>query len=72
MHAFQSDLSTNIKTNFEQMKGNSDATGMANSSGTSSRSVTDNSKLLADAALEERINRLEKYLGVASTNVAKQ
>ena len=70
MNAFQSDLSTNIKTNFEQMKFNSDATGMAESSGTSSRSMTDTSRLLVDAALEERINRLEKYLGVPSTNVA--
>ena len=50
LNAFQSDLSTNIKTNFEQMKFNSDATGMAESSGTSIRSMTENSRLLVDAA----------------------
>ena len=67
---FQSDLSTNIKTNFEQMKFNSDATGMAESIWHFFRSMTDTSRLLVDAVVEERINRLEKYLGVPSTNVA--
>ena len=70
MNAFQSDLSTNIKTNLEQMKGSPDVSNSPNSSDTVGGSAGDNSRLLADAALEERVNRLEKFLGVASSNVA--
>ena len=62
LHEIQNDLSNNIKNNIEELK----QKGGGDSNDDSTKNVlndTDRNQMLQHAALEERINRLEKFLG---------